>query len=175
MGAAMGFLRGMNAPDDQGLLIWTLAGLLLVAGAGMLGCFAGFAGRLLTRFLRGRNQEQNDTGPELVASLALGTGIGSFLAGLGAVLSGAWETGPFAAAAGAFVLSTLFTMSGDLVRMLVRMIALDSRAARRARPTVAQRKSENDTPGTRVQQTNGSKITNKSDRHEQQPEDWTKP
>ncbi len=171
VGAAMGFLRGMHAPGEQGLLIWTLAGILLTAGAGMLGCFAGYVGRLGLRTVRSRNKEQDDQGPELVASLALGTGIGGFLAGLVAVLAGAWETGPFAAAAGAFVLSALFTMTGDLVRVLIRMIALDSKAARRARPFLEDQTPETKTPDTRSQNLPSSQAP-KKDR--QKDQDWTK-
>lgn len=177
VGAAMGFLRALNAPGEQGLLIWSLAGLLLVAGAGMLGCFAGFAGRLALTILRSRKTEQNDPGPELVASLALGTGVGSFLAGLGAVLAGAWETGPFAAAAGAFALSALFTMSGDMVRMLVRMIALDSRAARRSHSLTEQNTTSEISDRLKLTPPDQQPRRNaqKQDKEDQKDQDWTKP
>lgn len=130
VGAAAGALRGLYLGEDASVIGWTMAGLLAVAVAGMVGCFVGLSLRLLRKSLQ-KNQE--DTGdPELVASLSLGTGIGSFLGALAGVLLGAWTWAPWTAAAGALLMSAAFTLFGDMVRVLMRMMALDSRAARKA-------------------------------------------
>jgi len=133
VGALAGLLKGLYTDQPPGVVAWTVAGLLAVAAAGMAGCFVGLMLRLLRKALRkGDANDGQAAAPELVASLSLGTGVGSFLGALAAIFTGAWALTPWIAAAGALAACALFTLSGDVVRVLMRMMALDSRAARRA-------------------------------------------
>lgn len=129
VGAAAGLLRGLHDAERGNALLWAIIGLLLVALGGAVGCFCGYVLRVLVGRLRTMEAEEAGKGAELVPSLALGSGVGSFLAALIAVLGGHWATVPWAAALGACLLSAVFTLSGDFVRVLMHMLALDSRAA----------------------------------------------
>ncbi len=136
-GGVAGLLRGLYGASSLGLLLWSLLGLLLLVAGGVAGCFLGLCLRHLQQQLRSQRPTAEDEKPrqhaqgaELVGSLTLGSAAGGFLGLLAALVSGHWATAPYTGALGALAGACLFTMAGDLVRVVMRMLILDSRAAR---------------------------------------------
>lgn len=127
VGAVSGLVRAYHL--DENILLWMLAGLFLVLAGGVAGCFLGVLGHYLRRIA----SPYPENGPELLASLALGSGSGSFLGAVAAVVGGYWKAVPWCAAGGALLLCLAFALTGDLVRVIMRMLAWDSRAVRRSK------------------------------------------
>lgn len=150
VGGAAGVLRGLYGGEDLGLMLWAILGLLMVAAAGAVGSALGLLLRLLLQ--RGRKQDEDafETlahlavegdatemerggkssggahGANHVGSFALGSFVGGFIGVVGTLVAGFWATAPYGAAAGALVLSCILAIYGDLVRVILLMLARDS-------------------------------------------------